>query len=75
MVACPLCRFSCPQCRFFGVLRADEKLTEHTPAAWTLTPSSPGAGWGVLRVISSWFSGPPYSLNTYTFDIVCFLSS
>lgn len=29
MVACPLCRFSCPQCRFFGVLRADEKLTEH----------------------------------------------
>jgi hypothetical protein len=30
MVACPLCRFSCPQCRFFGVLRADEKLTEHT---------------------------------------------
>ena len=30
MVACPLCRFSCPQCRFFGVLRADEKLTEHS---------------------------------------------
>lgn len=39
MVACPLCRFSCPQCRFFGVLRADEKLTEHNCGALSLLPA------------------------------------
>lgn len=45
------------------------------PGRVDLDPEFSRGRLGVLRVISSWLSGPPYSLNTYTFDIVCFLSS